>query len=434
MELMPALDQFLAENVKGVSLDAQTILAHVIRPSNSDGVSSDGRSQASTAPVEPVQLLPALPYYLDVGAFELALDNALKDVVAGYVAQLRQSGQVVFTKTSKNAKLSQDGSELWTADVQMHVASVSKLMTAMAMTVLLDDKNISPDDPIIDYLPDYWTKGKNIEYITFRNLFNHTSGLSSNDPVTFYIMQSAIAGGIGLPIPGVLNLFGLGHYRYQNVNYGLFRILLAVINGDIKKDTNFSFDQGITDAIWDLATIRAYENYLQAKVFQPSGAVNATLDHPSACALAYKGPDDTEAGWNSGSMQESCGCDGWHLSVNDLLSVMGEFRRGDGILTSADAAQEMLDNGFGVDPLSGNSALPTGFPTNAGNVYCKPGDWHDTNTNRDEQSLAFFLPQDMELVVFVNSMVDGQLGTNNFREVVKQAYEDSLLPPPTHHL
>jgi len=49
MELMPALGQFLAENVKGVSLDAQTVLAHVIRPSNSDGVSSDGRSQASTA-------------------------------------------------------------------------------------------------------------------------------------------------------------------------------------------------------------------------------------------------------------------------------------------------------------------------------------------------------------------------------------------------
>lgn len=38
------------------------------------------------------------PYYLDVSAFEVALDNALKDGVAGYVAQLRQSGQILFTK------------------------------------------------------------------------------------------------------------------------------------------------------------------------------------------------------------------------------------------------------------------------------------------------------------------------------------------------
>ena len=122
---------------------------------------------------------------------------------------------------------------------------------------------------------------------------------------------------------------------------------------------------------------------------------------------------------------ESCGCDGWHLSVNQLLNVMGEFRRGGGILTPADA-QAMLDNGFGVDPLIGNSALPAALTTPAGNVYCKPGDWHDPN-NRDEQSLAFFLPQDMELVVFVNSMVDGQIGTtNNFRQVVTQAYLDNL--------
>jgi hypothetical protein len=40
----------------------------------------------------------------------------------------------------------------------------------------------------------------------------------------------------------------------------------------------------------------------------------------------------------------------------------------------------------------------------------------------------------MELVVFVNSMVDGQLGTNNFRQVVTQAYQDNLLEPPVHHL
>ena len=78
----------------------------------------------------------------------------------------------------------------------MHVASVSKLMTAMAMTVLLRDNKISPDAQIINYLPDYWAKGSNIEHITFRNLFNHTSGLSANYLVDFDIMKSAIAGGI----------------------------------------------------------------------------------------------------------------------------------------------------------------------------------------------------------------------------------------------
>ena len=426
MELLQALDRFLAENVKGVSVDAKAVLAHVIRPPSYDGASSDHPTEESTVLFKPAPPPGGLPYYLDVGAFQVALDSALKGVVAGYVAQLRQSDQVLFTNAWQYAKLPQDGSEQWTAAVQMHVASVSKLMTAMAMMVLLRDHNISPDAHIIDFLPDYWAKGPNIEHITFRNLFNHTSGLKGYYLVGFKMIKSAIAHGDDRDQRGL--------YNYQNLNYGLCRILLAVINGNINKNAYFPpppFPPELNDNMWDLVTINAYEAFLQEKVFKPSGtAVVATLDHFPAFALAYRGPGDTEPGWNSGNMQESCGCDGWHISVNDLLNVMGQFRRGNGILTIADA-QKMLDNGFGVDPLSGNSALPAALTTPAGNLYCKPGDWHDPN-NQDEQSLAYFLPEDMELVVFVNSPVAGQIGTNNFRCVVTQAYLDSLTNTTTN--
>ena len=216
-------------------------------------------------------------------------------------------------------------------------------------------------------------------------------------------------------------------------------MLLPVINGDINKDAYFNppgrrADPLYNDNIWDQATIAAYEAYLQTKVFQPSGVVGATLDHPPASALAYRGPGDSELGWSSGNLRESCGCDGWHLSVNQLLDVMSEFRRSGGILTPA-AAQAMLDNGFGVDPFINGEALPTALTTPAGNVYCKPGDWSDYPKDQDEQSLAFFLPEDMELAVLVNSMVAGQNGsTNNFREVVKQAYLNNLTTQPPVHL
>jgi Beta-lactamase len=433
MELLRAVDLFLAENVKGVSVDARAVLAHADRPAGFSGASAVRGAGESTALFKPRPPPGLEPYYLDVSAFEVALDNTLKDAAAGYVAQLRQSGKILFTNVWQYAKRPQDGSELWTPDVQMHVASVSKLMTAMAMMVLFRDNDISPDAQIIDYLPDYWVKGPNIEYIVFRNLFNHTSGLSANDLVDFEIMKSAIADGI--------NIDALGQYNYQNLNYALCRMLLPVINGNINKNAYFDPlpfpgfpPQPWNDILWDLVTIGAYEAYLQAKVFQPSGVVGATLDHPPVCALAYRAPGDSEPGWNSGSLQESCGCDGWHLSVNQLLDVMGDFRRGGDILTPT-AAQAMLDNGFGVDPLTGNSALPAALTTPAGNVYCKPGDWHDSNY-QDEQSLAYFLPEDMELVVLVNSMVDGQTGppNNYFRQVVTQAYLDNLTTQPLLHL
>ena len=93
MELLQTLDRFLVENVKGVSVDAKAVLAHVIRPPSYNGVaSSDRRTEGSAVPFRPGPPPGVNPYVLDVVAFEVALDNALKDVVAGYVAQLRQSG------------------------------------------------------------------------------------------------------------------------------------------------------------------------------------------------------------------------------------------------------------------------------------------------------------------------------------------------------
>ena len=246
MELLQALDRFLAENVKGVSVDAQAVLAHVIRPPSYYHASSDRGPEASTVLFKPVLPPPAAFRTISMSPRSRSpWTTALKDVVAGYVAQLRQSGQVLFTNAWQYAKRPQDGSELWTPDVQMHVASVSKLMTAMAMTVLFRDHNISPDAQIIDFLPDYWAKGPNIEYIVFRNLFNHTSGLSAIDFVDFDIMKSAIAGGSS-PDPRRHQSNTLGKYNYQNLNYALCRMLLAVINGNINKD--FFFDSpGLPD-------------------------------------------------------------------------------------------------------------------------------------------------------------------------------------------
>ena len=64
MDLLPALNRFLAENVKGVSVDAQAVLAHVIRPLSFYSASSDRGPQASTVLFQPVLPPPGLPYYL----------------------------------------------------------------------------------------------------------------------------------------------------------------------------------------------------------------------------------------------------------------------------------------------------------------------------------------------------------------------------------
>jgi CubicO group peptidase (beta-lactamase class C family) len=430
------LNRYLAEQVKGVAIDAQMVRSHAIQPASLTSAVSDHGSEGSRVLFEPTWPI-AEPTFLNVPAFGAALGAALEGNVAGYLAQLRQNGQPILTQEWQFAKRPQDGSESWTPDVQLHVASVSKLMTAIAMTQLMGEHNISPDAQIIDYLPDYWAKGPNIEYIVFRNVLDHTSGLSEPDIMSFSVIQNAIANGVSLDLTADHHL---GLYCYQNVDYALCRILLAVMNGNISKSAEFEsipwlgFGPGVfNDAIWDLVTIRSYEAYLQANVFQPSAVVGATLDHPAATGLAYAEPNDPGPGWNSGNLEEGCGPYAWHLSVDQVLDVMGEFRRGGGILT-AEAALAMLENGFGIDPFVGYGCAPPGTPTppwglatRAGVVYCKNGEWQDRPNGRIEQALAYFLPQDMELVVLANSPVQGPRGTEFFRDVVTQAYLDNLI-------
>jgi len=149
-------------------------------------------------------------------------------------------------------------------------------------------------------------------------------------------------------------------------------------------------------------------------VFVPAGVSGPTLDHPGNDALAYSFPVQA-AGWNSGDLSTVSGGAGWHMSADDLLKVMGAFRR-KGTIMSTTKAQAMLDNGFGIDLV---------MPTPLGNLYNKSGLWQNAG-GQVEQSLAYFLPRDMELVMLANSPVDSP--AQFFRDVVTNIYVDNIRP------
>jgi CubicO group peptidase (beta-lactamase class C family) len=394
--------------VQNVRIDQARLRAHVIRPPHIEGVVSDDGRQEGVVQYTPPQPpargpgqigTPPTPK-LDAKAFGDQLHAALKDSVAGYAMQLRQNGAPVYTLIWNWSQTPADGSQGWTLDRRMHIASVSKLVTAMAMTKLLAAKNISPDAKIINYLPTYWQKGPGIANISFAQLLTHTSGFSTGGSATDYqTMKARVAQGVG----------GNG-YDYENLNFGLCRILIAIINGNVSK--NMLIPQPLTDPLWDGITVAAYEQYMQANVFAPAGVTGATLERPANGTLAYNFPV-IQAGWNSGSLESVSGGAGWHMSVNELLAVMGTFRRGGSIMSPGNASN-MLAAGFGID-LTLN--------TLAGPLYNKNGLWRD-NQQRTEQSLAYFLPENMELVVFANSPIGAN--AQFFRTLVTNIYLANL--------
>jgi hypothetical protein len=389
----------------GFVIDHAAAEAHVMQPLHTPGsvISSHGLEEGITrfAP----RIVPAgVTLSFNTDGFVAALNTALANNTAGYVMELRQHGQAIASAQVGWAKEPSDGSESWAQGVRMHIASCSKLITAIAMTRTLAAHNLPASTPIIGYLPTYWATGPNIDKITFAELMTHKSGFRVTGSDTFYsIMKAQVAA-------GVTNA-NLGGYSYQNMNLSLCRILLSVMNGVIPANT--TFPAPFEDQFWDFVTINAYANYVAQNLFQPAGVSGPTLTHPDPDALAYAFP--VGAGWNSGDLTTDCGGTSWHISVDELLNVMGCFRR-QGTIMSPSAAQSMLDNSFGIDLIES---------TNLGTLYNKNGLWQ-SGSSQTEQSLAYFLPRDMELVVFTNSPI-GATG-QFFRDVVTNIYLDNIAP------
>lgn len=338
-------------------------------------------------------------YRLDVDGLARDLRALLSGCLSGYSLQLRRYSRTLIDQQWNWSRTPADGGVPWTADAQMHVASVSKLVTAMAMTKLLYSRNLSADARISPWLPKYWQQGPGVDRLTFRHLLTHTSGLVLADeagPSDFQFMKDQIAiGTVGKP-------------GYRNLNYGLCRILISTIDAPYL----FNLIPGATDAYWDVTTIRYYSRYVSDNVFAPAG-VASTLAHPADQALAYPFPPNA-SGWDSGDLSTMSGCIGWHLSVDDLLRVMAAFRRR-GVIVDPARAQTMLDRQFGLDMKR---------DTPLGRIYAKGGFWSFDGGRFVEQTNAFFLPRGMELVILANSPLCAP--DTGFMGKVLTAIEDNI--------
>ena len=157
-----------------------------------------------------------------------------------------KKGTIVFeaynsTKVPSNMPLITDSTSL-------HIASVSKTFTAMAVLKLWQDGKCNIDDEFSKYFPTF-----NYPGVTIRSLLNHRSGLpnyvhfmenmgwdkkiiiSNEDVLDFLITRRAEIANIGTPNRG---------FTYCNTNYALLALLIEKLSekkfGDYLQQTFFS--------------------------------------------------------------------------------------------------------------------------------------------------------------------------------------------------
>jgi hypothetical protein len=344
---------------------------------------------------------------LNIGKFGETVHAALKDKVRGYALGLRKNGQHVLTLIWDWSKTPQEGGQGWTLDTRMHVASVSKLMTAFVAVKALHDSGRSFDTQIGAFLPAYWDAPSRSQQVTFRNLLTHRGGFTNHDG-DYKSFKQQVEQGISAN----------SSYKYTNGSFSLVRVLTSTMTGAVNPNLYYEFpftEEALNDALWDSKTQQAFLNYAQSKVFTPSGVANVSAAPGTVGAYGYSGKTDTK-GWNSGNVSGQLGGAGFRLSVNDLLNVMGTFRR-KGTIVPASKAKEAIEAGLGIDQI---------ITTPAGTIYNKNGRWQNGSTASadTEQSLVYFMPEDIELAVLVNSWIGTEQAS--LRGTITNAYLANL--------
>ena len=212
----------------------------------------------------------------------------------------------------------------------------------------------------------------------------------------------------------------IGDFDYENMNFGLIRILIATIGGYINPGTNFGFEV-INDILWDAITWAAYNDYMQTYVFNPVGA-HPVIDTNAQSVLAYRF-DGTGPGWDTGNFSGSAGGVGWHMTVNEILDVTRALTKAQ--LVSIGSFSDIINRSWGLNsPLGGEA-------TDAGNIYYKAGLWRDSGNPavaRVEQGFVLFQPtKQIEIVVFVNSNV-GMTGAS-LTNIVRFVFASNIQGP-----
>ena len=364
--------------------------------------------------------------------FARIVHNTLACRVVGYSLTLRGKDSLQISRSYGAARTSANISRVaYNTSTKITVASVSKLVTALAAIRVLEDWKArtpafqDPDalnSPIGPFLPSDWTVDPIISSITFRQLLGHRSGIMDygNGPQDYFTLKDFFTQtpinpnstttckkpADPSPVDPINRSFGK---CYSNYNFGILRILLPIVAGFTERSPD------------ELA--RRYLEIVNASVFTPVGVGNAACSPPashtagSPHAYAYAFPGSLE-GYDWGDITLGCGAAGWYLSTDDMAEVLQSLAADDGRILSVGEFDKMVVGGLGWD----------NFSLDGLRFLEKNGGYGGPNGQSISTTAAILSPS-VGAALFMNSNIDREPGVSA-RGVLIRAYRLSLSPRP----
>ena len=317
------------------------------------------------------------------------LQTALNGKTMGYgfviYGGANEKPDIVYTHGLKRTK--KDGGNLpFDYTSRMHIASMSKTLTAIASIQLLMENNLPVNTLIKDYLPANWERGRNIDKLTFKDLLTHMSGIRANGQEkcsgeSYEQLECKIKQGV--------NPDSMYVYSYQNMNFALLRILIPKLEGFEHLEKNN-----------DTSTAFKYIRYVKRNVINRSDPVNEPICYPekSENVYYYNWPYGKGHGQRFYNYAQVCGAYGWYISVLDYGKIIHKLFYSDDILKSA-WRDTMTSGSLGCYTYGGK---------HGGYFWHNGGwDWTDNNGSGKMNSCWMYFPDGVIAVAIVNSDIPG---------------------------
>lgn len=213
----------------------------------------------------------ALAQELDLHRLEAVADSVAearlhRPVSPGLSVAVAVDGDIVFSKGYGLADAEQDVPA--SPETVYRIGSITKQFTAAAIMRLVEAGELSLEDPITAFLPDYPVQGHEV---TLRHLLNHTSGIKSYTGLDESHWQREFR--LDLTHDEVMELFAElpfdfepgARYSYNNSAYYLLGVIIENVTGT------------------------SYPEYIERSLFDPLG-----LNHTLYCDVRRIVPDRAE--------------------------------------------------------------------------------------------------------------------------------------------
>ena len=295
---------------------------------------------------------------ISLSKFQSGISSRLNGGVVGYVGYVGMSPFDFFDAGLARTTTDPPSLQIFLTQ-SINVASLSKVLTTIGVLKSLAAHGLTLDTKIEPYLYADWTKGPNIDTITFRDLLTHRSGFRGpppNGPCGQFTIYSELKNQIALGV----TLADKAAASYNNCNFGIFREMLPFMEEwpgvalyPLKTDSERAADSAAF-----------YIYYMNLKVFRVIG-IHADCKPPNVDhILSYPFPPGATPGDDFGDFTLKCGAGGWQLSVADMHTLLFNIIRGDELLSSGEK-KRMFDDHLGWDN-SVRSDCPDPYPCKNG--------------------------------------------------------------------